>query len=263
MSGAASFKSCASVLVTGANRGLGLQLVDSLVRGGFCPGKIIATTRNSSASQKLQELAENHPNIHIVTLDVASQDSIERCAEEVGRLLEEEGLNCLINNAGIKLEADFHSVTAETMIESFNTNAVAPLMITKAFLPLLKRAASRASAGGPGIMGIQRAAVINIGSLLGSVELNWGDEAQNLRWYPYRTSKASLNMVSRCMAGDLQADGILCVAVHPGWVRTDMGGSEAPLSPEQSISSVLSVIGRLSEEDHGSFLSFTGERLPW
>ncbi|XP_054888206.1 C-factor [Poeciliopsis prolifica] len=260
MSGAVNFKSCGSVLVTGANRGLGLQLVQSLASGGFSPGKIIATTRNLTGAQQLQELAQKYPNIHIVTLDVVNQESIEKCAEEVGQLLKEEGLNCLINNAGINVAADFHSVTAEKMMENFHTNAVAPLMITKAFLPLLKRAAST---GASRTMGIQRAAVINMTSLLGSVELNWGERADTFKWYPYRTSKSALNMVSRCMAIDLEPDGILCMAIHPGWVRTDMGGSQAPLSPEESVASVLSVIGGLTEKDHGSFLNFTGEQLPW
>ncbi|KAM8751738.1 C-signal-like [Acanthopagrus schlegelii] len=263
MSAIMSFKKCGSVLVTGANRGLGLQIVDSLASGGFSPGKIIATARQPSSAQKLQELAEKHPNIHIITLDVVNQESIEKSVEEVERLVQEEGLNCLINNAGINVVADFHTVTAEKMIENFHTNAVAPLMITKAYLPLLKRAASRGGAGGAGKMGIQRAAVINISSLLGSVELAWGEQVKNIRWHPYRTSKSALNMVSRCMAVDLEPDGILCMAIHPGWVRTDMGGSQAPLSPEESITSTLSVIGGLTEKDHGSFLSFTGEVLPW
>lgn len=261
MSSAMNFKSCGSVLITGAGRGLGLQMVDSLASGGFSPGKIIATTRNPASTQKLQELAEKHPNIHVITLDVVNQDSIEKAVEEVSRLVQDQGLNCLINNAGINVVADFHTVTAEKMMENFHTNAVAPLMITKAFLPLLKRAASRGGAGGAGSMGIQRAAVINISSLLGSVELNWGETA--FKWYPYRTSKSALNMVTRCLAVDLEPDGILCMAIHPGWVRTDMGGSEAPLSPEESVSSVLSVIGGLTEKDHGSFLNFTGETLPW
>ncbi|KAG7229794.1 hypothetical protein INR49_012443 [Caranx melampygus] len=251
MSGAMNFKNCGSLLVTGASRGLGLQIVDSLANGGFSPGKIIATTRDPGSAQKLQELADKHPNVHILTL------------EEVSRLVQEEGLNCLINNAGINVIADFHSVTAEKMIENFHTNAVAPLMITKALLPLLKQAASKGHAGDSKSMNIQRAAVINMSSTLGSVELNWGERANIFKWYPYRTSKSALNMVSRCMAVDLEADGILCMAIHPGWVRTDMGGSQAPLSPEESISSVLSVIGGLTEKDHGSFLNYTGEVLPW
>ncbi|XP_062317430.1 C-signal [Osmerus eperlanus] len=256
---AANFKNCRNIMITGASRGLGLQMVESLATSGNSPAKIIAAARNPSGAQQLQKLAEKYSNIHIITLDVISQESIERAAQEVDVLLQEEGLNCLINNAGINVVANFETVTAEKMLENFHVNSVAPLMITKAVLPLLRRAARQ---GGPG-MGIHRAAVINMTSLLGSVELNWGDRANNFKWYPYRTSKSALNMVSRCMAVDLVEDGILCMMLHPGWVRTDMGGPEAPLSAEDSISSVLAVIGGLTEKDHGSFLHYTGEPLPW
>ncbi|XP_051953628.1 C-factor-like [Xyrauchen texanus] len=253
-----AFKNCPNVMVTGASRGLGLQIVKSLATGGFSPGKIIATAQNPEGAKELQKLAAEHQIIHIVKLDVISQASIDRAASEVEQLVQEEGLNCLINNAGINIIADFETVTAEKMLENFHTNSVAPLMITKAMFPLLKRAATKGTG-----MGIHRAAVINMSSLLGSVELYWGDRANTFKWYPYRTSKSALNMVTRCLAVDLKADGILCMALHPGWVRTDMGGPEAPLSTEESISSVLSVIGGLTETDHGSFLHYTGEQLPW
>ncbi|XP_062403754.1 C-signal [Sardina pilchardus] len=256
MSGA--FKNCRTVLITGGNRGLGLQMVETLASGNFSPGKIIATARNPAGAQELQSLARKYPSIHIITLDVVNQESIEKAAQEVDLLVKEDGLNCLINNAGINVVANFETVTAEKMLENFHTNSVAPLMITKAFLPLLKRAAAKGTG-----MGIHRAAVINITSLLGSVELYWGDRANSFKWYPYRTSKSALNMVTRCMAVDLEAEGILCMALHPGWVRTDMGGQEAALSTEESISSVLSVIGELTAKDHGSFLHYTGEPLPW
>ncbi|XP_056137891.1 C-factor isoform X2 [Lampris incognitus] len=195
--------------------------------------------------------------------DVVSQSSIEKAVEEVDHLVHEEGLACLINNAGVNVVANLDTVNAEKMIENFHVNSVSPLMITKAFLPLLKRAASRGEPGSTGRMGIHKAAVINMSSLLGSVELNWGDRANTFKWYPYRTSKSALNMVTRCLAIDLEPDGILCMALHPGWVRTDMGGPQAPLSPEESVSSILSVIGGLKETDHGSFLHYTGEPLPW
>uniref|UniRef100_W5LN38 Si:dkey-12e7.4 n=1 Tax=Astyanax mexicanus TaxID=7994 RepID=W5LN38_ASTMX len=253
-----AFKSCRSVLITGANRGLGLQIVESLVSGSFCPGKIIATARTPATAKELQRLAEKHSNIHIIPLDVVSEESIAKAAVEVDQIVQEDGLCCLINNAGINVIANFETVTAEKMLENFHTNSVAPLMITKAMLPMLKRAAARETG-----MGIHRAAVINMTSLLGSVELNWGERANNFKWYPYRTSKSALNMITRCMAVDLEADGILCMAIHPGWVRTDMGGQQAPLSTEESISSVLDVIGGLTEKDHGSFLHYTGEPLPW
>ncbi|GAA6088811.1 C-factor, partial [Tachysurus ichikawai] len=128
-----------------------------------------------------------------------------------------------------------------------------------AFLPLLRAAASVC---GGGVMSVNRAAVINISSLLGSVQLNCGEVA-DLKVYAYRVSKAGLNMVTRCLAMDLQADGILCTMLHPGWVQTDMGGKQAPLTPAESISSLLAVINALSEKDHGQFLDYEGKNLPW
>nr|XP_055030502.1 C-factor [Misgurnus anguillicaudatus] len=253
-----AFRQCQNLMVTGANRGLGLQIVESLVLGGFSPGKIIATARNPEAAKELQRLAEEHCNIHIIKLDVTSQESIEKATCEVEKLVQEEGLNCLINNAGINVVADLDTVTADKMLENFHTNSVAPLMLTKALLPLLKRAAAKGTG-----MGIHRAAVINMSSLLGSVELYWGVRAKTFKWYPYRASKSALNMITRCLAVDLKEDGVLCIALHPGWVRTDMGGPEAPLSTEDSIASVLSVIGGLTEKDHGSFLHYAGKKLPW
>uniref|UniRef100_A0A8C2A779 Si:dkey-12e7.4 n=1 Tax=Cyprinus carpio TaxID=7962 RepID=A0A8C2A779_CYPCA len=247
-----AFKNCSNLMVTGASRGLGLQIIESLVTGGFSPGKIIATARNPDGAKVMLRADSRSP------IYVTCQESIERAASEVEQLVQEEGLNCLINNAGINVVANLETVTADKMLENFHTNSVAPLMITKAMLPLLKRAAAKGTG-----MGIHRAAVINMTSLLGSVELYWGDRADTFKWYPYRTSKSALNMVTRCLAVDLEADGILCMAMHPGWVRTDMGGPEAPLSPEESISCVLSVIGGLTEKDHGSFLHYTGEQLPW
>ncbi|KPP67546.1 hypothetical protein Z043_113845 [Scleropages formosus] len=270
----AAFANCRSVLVTGASRGLGLQLVRSLAAGSASPCAVIAAVRDPAGAKELQSLAEKHSNIHILKLDVVDQDSIDGAAKEVEALLEEEGLACLINNAGINVDANLDTVTAEKMMRNFQTNTVAPLMseagilkemqwltsvsLQQAFLPLLKRAATRGTG-----MGIHRAAVINMTSLLGSIELYWGDRRSTFKWYPYRTSKSALNMVTRCLAVDLEADGILCVAVHPGWVRTDMGGPEAPLSPEESISSLLNVIGGLNEKNHGGFLHYTGEPLPW
>ncbi|XP_026166804.1 C-factor-like isoform X2 [Mastacembelus armatus] len=260
MNGALGFRNCGSVLITGASRGLGLQMVETLASGAFSPGKIIATARNPAAAQKLQEVAQKYPNIHIITLDVVSQESIDKAVEAVAQLVKEDGLNCLINNAGVNVVADFHNVTPDMMIENYHTNTVAPVMITKAFLPLLKQAASRGGAGGSATMGIHRAAVINISSMLGSVALSL-EMVQIFKYYPYRASKSALNMMSRCMAADLKPDGILCMAIHPGWVRTDMGGAD--LSTEESITATLSVIGGLTEKDHGSFLSYTGEVLPW
>ncbi|XP_061628788.1 D-beta-hydroxybutyrate dehydrogenase, mitochondrial, partial [Phyllopteryx taeniolatus] len=123
-----------------------------------------------------------------IAVNVISNESIQKCVEEVGQLVQEEGLNCLINNAAINVEGDIHTVSAEMMIKNYHTNAVAPLMMTKAFLPLLKNAASR-EASGTISMGIQRAAVINMSSKRGSIQLNKGEYANDSKLYPYIVSK--------------------------------------------------------------------------
>ncbi|XP_048829284.1 C-factor-like isoform X1 [Brienomyrus brachyistius] len=252
---------CRSVLVTGASRGIGLQIVKDLAKKTERPALIIATARNPAAAEELQRVAKESSGVHVVNLDVTSQASIDAAVEEASSLLGAEGLNCLINNAAIGKTMNLEMVTAEEMLKTYEINTVAPLMVTKAFLPLLRAAATRGSG-----MGIHRAAVINMSTVLGSIQLNFGSVLGPLaefKWYPYKASKAALNMVTRCLAVDLESEGILCVAVHPGWVRTDMGGPQADLSVEESASSILSVLAGLSEKDHGGYLDYTGKTLPW
>lgn len=251
------FSKCQSVLITGASRGLGLQMARELAKSNQRPKTIIATARNPAASKDLQDLSSSFPDFHIVSLDVSSQPSIEAALLKVTSIVGAGGLNCLINNAAINISTDLTTVTPDAMIKTFESNTVAPLFVTKAFLPLLLTAA----AAGTG-MGIHRAAVVNISSVLGSIKCNWGNGAM-FKSYAYRTSKAALNMVTRCLATDLEAEGILCMALHPGWVRTDMGGPQADLSVEESISSVLAVVANLTEKDHGGFMDYSGNTLPW
>ncbi|XP_043084484.1 C-factor [Puntigrus tetrazona] len=252
-----NFSACHAVLITGANRGLGLQMVRQLLDSPKRPQKIIATARNPAAAKELQELVKSHPDVHVLPLDVTSDSSLDAAAQSVKSIVGADGLNCLINNAAINMTSELDTVTRDAMMKTYESNTVAPLFVTKAFLPLLKRAA------GEGLdMGIQRAAVINVSSVLGSVQLNWGEGA-SYKSYAYRASKSALNMVTRCLAVDLEAEKILCVALHPGWVRTDMGGPTAPLSPEESVSSVLSVISGLTEKHHGGYVEYTGKSLPW
>uniref|UniRef100_A0A671S4H1 C-factor-like n=1 Tax=Sinocyclocheilus anshuiensis TaxID=1608454 RepID=A0A671S4H1_9TELE len=250
-----NFSKCHSVLITGASRGLGLQMVRQLLYSPNRPPKIIATARNPAAAQELQELAKSHSNVHVLKLH--SEHSVDAAVQSVDSIVGTNGLNCLINNAAINMTSELDTVTRDAMMKTYESNTVAPLFVTKAFLPLLRRAAAEGSD-----MGIQRAAVINVSSVLGSVQLNWGEGA-SYKSYAYRASKSALNMVTRCLAMDLEAEKILCVALHPGWVRTDMGGPTAPLSPEESISSVLSVISGLTEKHHGGYVDYTGKSLPW
>ncbi|XP_070764149.1 C-signal [Enoplosus armatus] len=248
---------CRSVLVTGSSRGIGLQLVKELAKSSNRPATIIATARNPTGSTDLQELSKTYPGVHIVTLDVDSQQSISSALEEVQSIVRNNGLNCLINNAAVGFSTDINTVTPEAMMKTFQINSVAPLFVTKAFLPLLQTAAAQSTG-----MGIHRAAVINVSSILGSITRNWGEGAR-FKNYAYRTSKAALNMVTRCLAADLESDGILCMSLHPGWVRTDMGGPHADLTVEESVSGLLTVLCNLTDNDHGGFKDYCGDNLPW
>ncbi|XP_048829557.1 C-factor-like [Brienomyrus brachyistius] len=174
-----------------------------------------------------------------------NRDSIERTAQE---------MDTLVGGGGINVMADLDTVTAEPMIENFCTN-------TWAAVPVVLKRATAWIRG----MGVHRAVAVNMTSLLGSIELYWGEQSSTLKWFPCRASKVSLDMVTRCLAVDLQPDGILCVALHLG---TDMGGGsmlhcQAPLCPEESITFILDVTGGLTKKDHGRFLHYTGEPLPW
>ncbi|XP_040894979.1 C-factor [Toxotes jaculatrix] len=248
---------CKSVLITGCSRGIGLQLVRELAKSSDGPPTIIAAARNPAGSTALQELSKTYPGVHVVTLDVENQQSVSAALEEVRSIVGDNGLNCLINNAAIGISVDINTVTPEVMMKTFQANSVAPLFVTKAFLPLLRTAAAQSTG-----MGIHRAAVINISSILGSIAHNWGEGA-NFKSYAYRTSKAALNMVTRCLATDLGSDGILCMSLHPGWVKTDMGGPHADLTLEESVSGMLAVLSSLTDKDHGGFKDYRGDNLPW
>lgn len=130
-----------------------------------------------------------------------------------------------------------------------------PLDFLQAFLPLLKKA-SKSNESQP--MGVQRAAIVNMSSILGSIQDN---EQGGL--YAYRMSKVALNMATKSMSLDLKNDRILCVAMHPGWVRTDMGGSNATLDIESSCKQMVQTIQALNESHNGTFIQFDGKSLPW
>ncbi|XP_029434275.1 uncharacterized protein LOC115076690 [Rhinatrema bivittatum] len=254
---AAASHRCSSVLITGCSRGLGRGLVEGLATAPHPPDLIIATCRQPEGAQELQKLRKKYNNIRILQLDVVSEESRQRVVQEVTELLGDQGLNCLINNAGENILASLDDVTAENMLQVYETNTVAQLMVTKAFLPLLKQAAQLNHG-----MGWHRAVIVNMSSISASIHLVQ-DKDIYLQIYPYRISKAALNMLTKCLAADLKVDGILCIALHPGWLKTDMGGDQAPMQIEESVPSILSVLAHLREEDSGCFLDWKGEIVPW
>ncbi|KAM3961795.1 LOW QUALITY PROTEIN: SDR family oxidoreductase sniffer [Aphomia sociella] len=241
-----------SVLITGANRGLGLGIVKYLMRENKAE-KIFATCR--TPSEELQKLSQANKNLYIIHLDVTKTSTFEEVATNVSQVVGEKGLNLLINNAGVATKyTKIHMVKPEQLLENLTVNTIAPIILTKSLLPLLKQAA-QSNSDKP--IGIQRAAVINMSSVLGSIAQN--DQGG---FYPYRCSKAALNAATKSMSIDLKKDNILVASMHPGWVKTD-GGNNAPLDIETSINGIFDTIDKLREEDTGKFVQYDGTELPW
>ncbi|XP_049786928.1 C-factor [Schistocerca cancellata] len=244
-----------SILITGCNRGLGLGLVNKLVQRNSLKN-LIATCRNPQTAKDLNEIASCHKNVHILKFDVKDFNSYGEFSKSVADIVGEEGLNVLINNAGVSSKfTRVNLVKYEQMMENFTVNTVAPLMLTKALLPLLKQAAQKNSAE---TFGVKKAAVINMSSVLGSI----ADNKQG-GFYPYRSSKAALNAITRSLCFDLAADNILVVSMHPGWVKTDMGGTNAPLTVEQSVGNIVETLLKLDKSHNGCFIQYDGKQLPW
>ncbi|XP_048412118.1 C-signal-like [Stegostoma tigrinum] len=243
-----------SVLVTGANRGLGLELVHQLARAERPPRYLLAGCRQpeSTRAQDLMNLAKSFSNIKVLKLDVDDYGSIQECAAQIEKILGNNGLNLLVNNAGVGPGGALNEVTPESMMNSYRTNVVGPVMVTKVLLPSLQQAAW--------LNDEFKAAVINMSSILASIELF--DNKIGIT-YAYRASKTALNMVTKCLANELKPHGIICASMHPGWVQTEMGGEKAPLTKEVSVRGTLQVLSTLSAKDSGSFLDWKGQHLPW
>jgi NAD(P)-dependent dehydrogenase (short-subunit alcohol dehydrogenase family) len=222
-----------TVLITGANRGIGLELSRQFTEAGW---QVIGTARKPDQAETLRG-----QGAQVMQLDVTSQDSVDRLAAD----LEKQSIDLLINNAGILprassiSETDFDDVTLTLAV-----NTIGPMRVTRALLPNLQSGDGKT--------------VVNITSGLGSIANNSGGG-----FYGYRESKAALNMFTRSLANELRGDGFICIVVHPGWVQTDMGGANATLTVQQSVQGIRNVIENLATEDTGTFWNFDGTPLPW
>jgi NAD(P)-dependent dehydrogenase (short-subunit alcohol dehydrogenase family) len=235
------------VMITGANRGLGLEFTRQYLERG---AHVFAGCRQPAAAISLHTLQARHPQrLSIVPLDVADAGVIERAYDVVHS--QTESIDILINNAGIysshgsdePLER-LGRLSFEDALTVLRVNAVAPLLVAQRFLGLL-----RASHG---------AKLINISSGYGSVSANTGGFP-----YYYSASKAALNMFMRSLAADAKRWGIITVLLDPGWVRTDMGGPGASLAPTEAVDAMLRVIDSLTPQRNGRFLTWQGDEQDW
>jgi len=218
--------------VTGANRGIGLAFARELARRGQ---KVIGTARDPSRARELSETGAR-----VEPLNVADAGSIAGLAARIAS----EPLDVLIHNAGrgggASKIADLAPGEAEAF---FSVNALGPMLLTRALLGNLERG--------------RRRTIVGITSGLGSIAQSNGG------WYAYRASKAALNMFLRTLAAELTPGRFISVVLSPGWVKTDMGGAGATLTPERSVRGMLEVIDRLTPNETGGFLDYRGREQPW
>ncbi len=227
-----------NIVITGANRGIGLELARQYLARGE---SVFAGVRTPESSGKLVDLNKaSGGRLRIHACDVLDDASVRSFASAIT-----EPVDLLINNAGVKLEKDeLPDLDLENAARTFQVNVLGVLRVTLALLPALRRA--------------PHPKIANTSSGLGSLERNTAGGI-----YGYRMSKAALNMASRSLAQDLRKDNIITVALTPGWVKTDMGGSGATTDVADSAAGLIGVIDRLTPEDSGRYISFQGESVPW
>lgn len=231
------------VMVTGGNRGLGLEFVrQCLARGDL----VFAGCRRPENAVDLQALSSTHPGqLIVLNLDVTDDAAIDASVEAIRSHV--DGLDFLINNAGAYPRGEAPTtINVTTMLQTFHLNSVAPMIVAQRCLDLLR-------AG-------NHPKIVNVSSKMGS--LRW-KEREGGGDYSYCSSKAALNMLTRTLAFDLRSEGIIVVVMNPGWVQTDMGGSAADLTPVESVHGMLNVIERLTEADTSKFFTWEGREHPW
>lgn len=219
------------ILITGASRGIGLELTRQALQRG---DSVIAIARKPESSKGLTELKNKlGEKLQLLAIDMKADDAPKKIAAVVG-----ENLDGLINNAGIFLKGE----SVDDFMESFRVNSVAPFLLTKALLPALKNS--------------KQPKVIQITSKMGSI-----DDNTSGGYYVYRASKTALNMINKSISHD--NPWLTSIVVHPGWVKTDMGGEAAPVLPEDSAKGIWELALSMKQSQSGKFFEFTGKEIAW
>ena len=243
-----------TALVTGANRGIGLEFVRQLLARG---DHVVAACRHPGKASALNALAGEHPGrLHVLPLDVADAKSRASLLHDLPLVLGDDGrIDLLLNNAGVLHSGErFGHVEQAMLDDSLRTNAIGPFLLAQALVPLLCDVAP----GHADDTGSPRTVIANISSQLGSI-------ANTTRFGTpsYAISKAAQNMASALLANALAERGILVLALHPGWVQTEMGGAQAQVTPADAVAGLLRVIDAATPSRSGAFLDWRGASLPW
>ena len=228
-----------NVLVTGANRGLGLGFVTNYLGKNV---NVVSTTRELKSSKELLALKEKFPNnLEIFELDLLKEGAGYALANFLG----DRPIDILINNAGVgSTNQHLQAVSPKPWLEVLKVNLIAPLMVTQSIIDNVKKGSDKK--------------IYFLSSQLGSIADNTSGGM-----YIYRSSKTGLNQIVKSLSVDLKPQGITVVSLHPGWVKTDMGGPNAPVSIDESIEGMMQVIYSTDIRDTGRFLNYDGKELPW
>lgn len=222
------------ILITGANRGIGLEFTRQYLSRGE---RVIACCRNPDQASELQSLV--CPELDIISLDVSDEAAIASLPGQLGG----RKIAVFINNAGVYgSKQSLDQIDSSEWVEVFRVNTMAPLLLTRVLLPHMDEGAKLAF----------------LSSKMGSITDNTSGST-----YVYRSSKTALNQVVRSLSHDLDGLGMRVVALHPGWVKTDMGGPNALIDAETSVIGLISVIDKLDESTSGHFFNYDGTEIPW
>lgn len=223
-----------TILITGAGRGIGYELARQSLDKGW---KVVGSVRSVEAQR---ELAQKLPQMAVLNFDVTDHKALEKVANAF-----HSPIDVLVNNAGVigdmpqaTLDMDFDGFAKTLAI-----NTLAPLKVTQVFLPLLKQG--------------NNPRLVNISSKMGRMEFSASDRIA------YRASKAALNKITQGLATDLKEEGVTCIAMHPGWVQSDMGGAAADITPAESAAGILAVVQSLTIDDTGKFIDWDGTPRSW
>lgn len=226
-----------TTLITGANRGLGLEFSKQYAADGW---QVFACCRHPQSALALQALALEHKLIRILALDISDFKQIEALA--LG--LKNESLDVLINNAGIYPASSFGNSDEAAWLQAFKINSIAPLKMAEALMPHLMRGNHKI--------------IATLSSKMGSIDDN-GSGGE----YAYRSSKTAVNMVMKSLSIDVKPHGISVVTLHPGWVRTEMGGPNGLIDAPESVQGLRKVIAQQTLSNTGKFITYDGKEVAW
>ncbi|KAL7072702.1 hypothetical protein ACQ4LE_007938 [Meloidogyne hapla] len=242
-----------NIFITGANRGIGIGLVREILKQVKGVNNLFAGCRNPDDAKELQILCSLNPNVKIVKIDVSSDESIRFAAEEVSDHVSNQGIHLLINNAGIYEKEEGFTIQQpirNIFQKHFDVNSTGTAIVTANFLNLLRIAA--VSGHSP--------LVVNISSILGCISRMVPISSLHQKSVIYGMSKAALNYYTKALS--MEEPQLIAVAFHPGWVQTEMGGTDATLTIEEASSAIMRRICQLKKEDSGKFMDSQREMTP-